>query len=287
MTRKEAYDQIKNWIGLQDISAYDEGGLIDDLLYAGAIDLLARTKCVARCIDLHVSAGVDTYKLDHAVLALVDIEDGSRPRARRDQSTLPSGFTLIRSDILRVQPAPSADGTVQTWAVMRPAQMTDDTNDLGDDAYGGFPDEFQDAIITYALWKASDYADDASGVMGERYRVLYEGQDGRGGRLAQIRAQINRRGTAKGPAPSGAATRRSTRVRSGLARWGTPPLCSGMPVRSPATSRATGCRRAISGTLSTTCRPSSTPRSRVVVAGSGARRPQCRATPSPVTTRRS
>ena len=200
MTRKEASDQIKFWIGLQDISAYDETALIDDLLYAGAIDVLARTKCVARCVQLRVTAGTDTYKLDHAILALVDVENGSLPKARRDQTLLCNAFALIRSDILRVEPVPSADGTVQVWAVLRPAKMTADANDLGDDTYGGFPDEFQDAIITYALWHASDYADDASGVMGERYRVVYEGQDGKGGRLAAIRAQVNRRGTAKAPA---------------------------------------------------------------------------------------
>jgi hypothetical protein len=198
MTRKQMADQVQYWIGLQDIDAYNETGLIYDLLYQGTIDMLSRTKCVARCVNLQTKANVDTYKLDHSVLALVDLEDGALPKAARS-STLSPSFTLIRADILRLAPPPSVDGEVRVWAVLRPAQMTADGQSVGDEIYGGIPDEFQDAIVTYALWKASDYADDQSGAQGERYRAQYEGQDGRSGRLAQIRSAVNRRGTAKAP----------------------------------------------------------------------------------------
>ena len=44
---------------------------------------------------------------------------------------------------------------------------------------------------------------------GERYRMLYEGQDGRSGRLAVIRSQVNKRGTALAP-------RRRVVVRRGV-----------------------------------------------------------------------
>src|SRR5262245_59948476 len=115
-------DQVKFWIGLQDISAYDETQFISDLLYQGTLDLLARTKCVVRCVDLHVVSGQDEYYLDKGILALVDVEDGARDKARRSQCYDPS-FTLIRSDILRVQPVPDADADVQTWGVLRPTQM--------------------------------------------------------------------------------------------------------------------------------------------------------------------
>lgn len=215
MTRAQMRDQVKFWLGLQDIAGFDETGLIYDQLHYGTIDLLARTKCVVRCLDLNVSAGTDTYTLDHLVLALVDIQDGARRRARRDQSLgdvpgiviYPAGsvplyrptFTLIRADILRLSPVPDVNGSVQTWAVLRPAQMTADSQSPGDEAYGAIPDEFQDAIVTYALWKCADYADDSSAQQGERYRMLYEGQDGRGGRLAQIRSAVNKRGTARAP----------------------------------------------------------------------------------------
>ena len=67
------------------------------------------------------------------------------------------------------------------WAVIRPTKMTDDSHTPSTDAYGGLPDEYHDAIFLYACWKASSYADDESGAMGERYRSAYEGQDGSAG----------------------------------------------------------------------------------------------------------
>lgn len=197
MTKKQMHDQVRNFLGLQEIDGLDEGQLIDDQLYLGTLDLLARTRCVVRCIELRVSAGEDDYTLDHAILCLVDIEDGL-PRVNRDSSYQPS-FTLIRSDVLRLQPTPSEDGEVQTWAVKRPLQMTADDDSPGMEQFGAIPDEFQDAIVTYAFWKLADYTDDATSNQSERYRILYEGQDGRGGRLAQIRSAVNKRGTARAP----------------------------------------------------------------------------------------
>ena len=198
MTHKQMRDQVVQWLGLQEITAYDETALVESLLYQGTIDLLSRTRCTARCVQLRVTANQDTYTLDHQILALVDVEDGARPRARRNDSNGPS-FTLIRSDVLQVKPTPDANGTVQVWAVMRPQQMTQDGDSPGSENFGAIPDEYHDAIVTYALWKASDYADDQTAQEGERYRIIYEGQQGNAGRLAQIRSLINKRGTAKAP----------------------------------------------------------------------------------------
>jgi hypothetical protein len=149
---------------------------------------------------------VDEYLLDHAIMALVDVENGARRKARRNESSddpnYPStdpAFTLIRSDVLIIKPTPTADGQIQVWAVVKPQQMSADTDSPDEEAFGAIPPEWHDAIVTYALWKAGDYADDGSSQMGERYRILYEGPDGRGGRLAQIRIAVNKRGTAKGP----------------------------------------------------------------------------------------
>jgi hypothetical protein len=30
-----------------------------------------------RCVNLNIAAGVDQYKLDHSILALVEVEDGA------------------------------------------------------------------------------------------------------------------------------------------------------------------------------------------------------------------
>lgn len=216
MTRKQMSDEVQYWLGLQDIAGFDERQFIYDKLYQGTVDMLARTKCVARCLDLNVRAGEEQYILDHSVLALVDIENGARRKVARDARhddfpgvvVYPAGttpwqcdttFTLIRSDVLLLQPAPQEDGVVQCWAVLRPNQMANDSDSPGDEKYGAIPEEYQDAITLYALWKCADYADDQSAQQGERYRMLYEGQDGKGGRLSQIRSSVNRRGTARAP----------------------------------------------------------------------------------------
>jgi hypothetical protein len=213
-------DAIVAWLGLQDISAYDETQSVEDKLYEGTIDLLSRTRCTVRCVQLSVTADTAEYLLDHSVLALVDVEDGGRRRLRRDQnqedatdvtvvpptgygSAVPIvgvyGFDLIRSDLLRVVPTPAEDGTVQVWAVLRPQQMAADGDSPSDENFGGIPTEYHDAIVSYALWKLADYADDGQTQGGEYYRTLYEGQDGRGGRIGQIKMLINKRGTARAP----------------------------------------------------------------------------------------
>lgn len=196
MTRAEITGRVQQWLGLQQIDAYNEVPLIQDLLYRGVIDLLARTRCVARCVHLHTQANVNTYTLDHSILALVDVDDGATPRYRRDQASGPS-YTLIRSDILRFNPAPTVAGVVDVWAVLRPQKMALDTDSPGDENYGAIPEEFQDALELYTLWRAADYSDDGSSQVGERYRVLYEGSDGTGGRLREIRRMVNKRGTAR------------------------------------------------------------------------------------------
>jgi hypothetical protein len=212
--------QVVAWLGLQSVIPFDENQFVADKLYQGTLDLLARTRCVVRCVDLRVRANQDEYTLDHSLLALVDVENGGYRRYRRDQAEIfndygaiqpeqwygpatpidpQTGFTLIRADVLRVVPIPSVDGIVQVWGVLRPQQMASDTDSPADEAYGAIPEEWHDAIVTYATWKLADYADDGATQNGEYYRVLYEGEDGRGGRLAQIRIGVNKRGTAKGP----------------------------------------------------------------------------------------
>ena len=222
MTLAQMRGQVMAWLGLQDITSYDETQLATDKIYQGTLDVLARTRCTVRCVQLHVQANVDEYILDQHIMALHDVENGTRRRMRRDvaeayadDDNLPLGvyypgpasedyipdlgFVLIRSDILRVVPAPSADGTVQVWAVLKPQPLALDTDSPSDEMHGAIPEEYHDAIVTYALWKCADYADDQSTAYGDYYRTLYEGQDGRGGRLAQIRIAVNRRGTNRAP----------------------------------------------------------------------------------------
>jgi hypothetical protein len=197
MTNKQLRDRVVNEIGLQDIEDYNETTLVNDLIYEGTIDLLARTRCTVRCVHLQTKANESTYVLDKSLLALVDVEDGASQRRRRDETD--AGFTLIRSDLLRVNPTPSADGQVDVWAVIRPQPMVADGDSPSGENFGAIPVEYHDAIFLYACWMASSYADDESGSQGERYRSLYEGADGRGGKIQEIKRLVNKRGTARAP----------------------------------------------------------------------------------------
>lgn len=190
-------------LGLQDIDSYDETAMVGMWLNQGVLDLLSRTRCVVRCVQLTTQANVDTYLLDHKILALVDsgtgpdagMPNGRRYRAARNEFPVDPAFVLIRADVLQIVPTPSEDGQVQVWAVLAPGAMSTDTDDPGSETFGAIPPEFHDALILYALWKLADYGDDGTSQQGERYRAIYEGADGRGGRLAQIRMLVNKRGT--------------------------------------------------------------------------------------------
>lgn len=193
----DMYSQVQAVLGLQETAVLDEQTYCKGLVNRGVIDVLSRTRCTVRCIDLRVLANVSEYVVGSQILSLVDIEDGLS-KVNRSSTNQPS-FTMIRSDILTVQPTPSEDGEMQVWAVKAPAPMVDDDDSPGDEEHGAIPEEFQGAILLYAQWLAADYADDGSSNQGERYRILYEGEDGRGGRLGQIRMLVNKRGTQRAP----------------------------------------------------------------------------------------
>jgi len=201
VTYKQMKDFVVSTLGLQDITSYDETALVGMWLNQGVIDVLSRTRCTVRCVQLNTQANVDTYTLDHGILALVDLDNalpqGRRYRAARNEFPIDPAFVLIRSDVLKIIPMPDTSGqTVQVWAVLKPTAMVLDTDAPDQESFGAIPPEFHDALITYALWKCADYSDDSSSQQGERYRGIYEGGDGRSGRLAEIRRLVNKRGTA-------------------------------------------------------------------------------------------
>lgn len=188
-------------LGLQDIDSYDESTMVSMWLNQGVIDLLSRTRVVVRCVQLTTTNGVDTYTLDQNILSIVDSDNslpaGRRYRAARNENTcVDPAFRLIRADVIQIVPVPDEDGMqVQVWAVLKPTAMSATDDDPAEEQFGAIPYEFHDALVLYAMWKCGDYADDDSSQSGERYRILYEGQDGRGGRLGQIRMLVNKRGT--------------------------------------------------------------------------------------------
>ena len=59
--------------------------------------------------------------------------------------------------------------------------MTGDTDDLSNPTFGGLAEEFQPAVLNYALWKAGEYVQHEESGGGEKWRIAYEGQDGQAG----------------------------------------------------------------------------------------------------------
>lgn len=219
MTNEQLTQLVVAELGLQDIDALNETDLVALWLYNGTLDVLSRTRCTVRCVQFQAFANQDTYTIDHNIMALVDVDMGRRYRRNRADRAFndasfgpvpvyypgnvnwffPTAFVLIRSDVLLIEPMPSEDCHVQVWAVLKPEQMSADDDSPEMEKFGAIPFEYHDVLVTYACWKAASYMDDGSSQNGERYRILYEGADGRGGRLGQIKQLVNKRGTARAP----------------------------------------------------------------------------------------
>lgn len=201
MTNGEMKAEVAGGFGLQSLADFNETIYVQQLLNRGVIDLLSRTRCVVRCTEMHLTAGVQNYTLDHAIISIVDFGEGSE-RTRRNGRHYDPSFTLIRSDILQLSPSPDEDGEVSIWAVRMPGAMSADEDDPGAEQFGAIPPEFHDAIVMYAKWWAADYADDSGSQNGERYRQQYEG------RIREIKTLVNKRGTARAPRSRGKHLRR-------------------------------------------------------------------------------
>jgi hypothetical protein len=73
------------------------------------------------------------------------------------------------------------------------------------------PAEWHKAVEMYACWRMADFDDDGSSQVGEVYRAHYEGADGRGGMLRDIRQQNRLQGGRRNPTMR--VGRRGRRVR--------------------------------------------------------------------------
>jgi hypothetical protein len=93
------------------------------------------------------------------------------------------------NDYLVVWPTPQAVETISFLYVPRPSALA-----AGADIPSFVPAQWHRAIALYAMWQMADYDDDGSSQAGQVYRAEYEGQDGRGGILRQMRQATTRMG---------------------------------------------------------------------------------------------
>ena len=179
------------------------------------IDILRRTRCYVDSTTITLTAGTTDYQLDTGILAIRTLyATGSSSNmvleqigeehltelqlASSTESDPVTYYSLLGANLLSVWPPPASSTTITIRYVPRPTAMSGASDDPSTATYGGIPAEWHYGIELYALWKMADSIDDQSSSQGERYRVLYEGADGRGGYLAQIRAEMHRKA---GPLP--------------------------------------------------------------------------------------
>ena len=74
--------------------------------------------------------------------------------------------------------------------------MTDDAHDPSDPTYGNIPAAHHRALVDYMCWHAADKVGDMQVGRGDKYRILYEGQNADGGPgsdLGRLKLDINMR----------------------------------------------------------------------------------------------
>lgn len=212
MNRGQLTKRAIQVLGLDDTVGGEEVTLVHDLITEGILDISRRSKLNMRCLKIHLEAGSSAFEIPPQVLTIMDMRkmgsdtdtgDGIEmiqkhsDEVRMDSSGL--SYSIVGYDTLHVSGGSEADRDYKAWHVPRPLPMLDDADSPATYEFGGIPEEFHyTALLNYVLWNGADYGDDITSQSGERYRLLYEGEDGRGGNLKDIHRMINKRATPGG-----------------------------------------------------------------------------------------
>lgn len=206
MNRGQLTKRVIQILGLDDTVGGEEATIVHDLINEGILDISRRSKLNMRCVNIHVPAGNSYFQIAAPILTMMDLRrmpgDVVMTQKHADEVLDDSSglsFSVVGYNSLLLSGGSGSDRDYKAWFVPRPQEMTDDAHDPSDPTYGGIPDEFHyTALLNYVLWNGADYGDDITSQSGERYRMLYEGEDGRGGNLRDIHKMINRRATPGG-----------------------------------------------------------------------------------------
>jgi hypothetical protein len=205
MTYKQIVDHVSRTLGLQLDTSAPEGDLIRDWIYAGIVDIAARTRAGARAIDLVITPNTLVHDMSQQIISLLDIQDsvGTLSRFSREdighmQAIGQRGYAyeepLLWLSPLRDKP----DQSVRAYGVFMPHQMVDDNDSPSKEQFGNLSEQFHPTIILYCLWKGGEYIEHEQSGGGERWREQYEGKDGLGGEIAKIKRILSRRVTPAG-----------------------------------------------------------------------------------------
>jgi hypothetical protein len=200
MTLEEMRRNIRFGLGLREP---EELPIIDQKINEGIRDVLRRTGCTVLCFDADTPDNSTRLELGGAIMRVQHV---TRNDVRLERVSYPSlsrytnaysqvGNVLIFSEVF------SPTEKLQLYAVPRPTKLANPDDKIEDAPFGGIPEEFQDAVQLFAMSELANLAGDESSSRGGTYKIQYEGQNGREGRLAEIRRLVNKMsGLTIGPA---------------------------------------------------------------------------------------
>ena len=193
MTLAEMRRNIQYGLGLREP---EELPIITQKINDGVRDVLRRTGCTVLCFDATTPDNSSKVKLSSSIMRVIHV---ARNDVRLEQTSYPqlirypAGYAHV-GDMLIFGTAFHADDRLQIYGVPRPTKLSADGDALENEIFGGIKEEFQDAVELYAMSELADLAGDETSQRGGTYRIQYEGQTGREGRLAEIRRQVNKMG---------------------------------------------------------------------------------------------
>ena len=142
MTRDELADRIKYTLGLQDDTTFSETDFVNDLIFEGITDIVARCRPYTRVINMDTTADTQTHDLSTAaVISLLDVADehGFLDRYTREdiehiQAQGGRGY-CYEEPLLWISPIGAK--TLRVFGVFRPQKMTAGDQTPSDPLYGG------------------------------------------------------------------------------------------------------------------------------------------------------
>lgn len=192
---------VSSIIGLDNTAGSAEQQLIDGFVNEAVIQVLRRTRLKITIATLDLTAGAKDYELPAAIMYITEIiDERNQPLERVTISAINEwrragspavggsttySYALNGANMFMIYPTPtSSTDTLTYYYVPRPIALAVTTDDPSTATLGGIPAEYHRAIELYALWRAADYADDASSQQGDRYQRDFTGE------IAQIRRDL-------------------------------------------------------------------------------------------------
>lgn len=185
-------------------NATTDRDLIDSWINEGVVEVLRRTHCFVRCIDLTMTADQWKYDLPSSIIAVKAVwRDGETDPMMRvspeelieyrrangaatDATTL--RWALAGANLFMLWPTPSSAIEINMLYVPMATAMTATSHDPSNATYGGIPTEYHKGIELWALINASDHEHEGRTQSGMRYLQEFEQY------IARINSAVNRKG---------------------------------------------------------------------------------------------